>query len=450
MKILSRYILKEHLAPFLFAFVVITFLLIIDYVPRIIDHVIDKDLDITIVLELIALNLAWMIALSVPMSVLVATLMAFGRLTSDFEITAMKASGVNMFRVILPLLIAGGLITWGMIVFNDRVLPDLNKRARMLQADISAMRPTLVFQSGIFISDVPGYLILIDKVDHRTSNVEGVRITDTRVAQHPRIIVAEHGHLQMTNHGSNMRFTLYNGEVHSLDTQDPANYRRVNFQKQIINIAGESSQLRRSNSDYRTDREMSINEMKDRVSQATTAIAPLKEKIGEEWMSKLDFLFADSAVFPMGDSIADTAAADYVVTDAHQLMNQVKRFSHQIEAQYRMADKYKIEIYKKYSIPAASLAFILIGAPLGVVARRGGMGMAVSVSIGIFIVYWAFLIGGEDLADRALLSPFLAMWSANILIALLGIYLNYKVITEKPIFAFFRDMSLRRHADKED
>jgi lipopolysaccharide export system permease protein len=362
----------------------------------------------------------------------------------------MKASGVNMFRIILPLLIAGGLITWGMVEFNDRILPDLNKQARMLRADISAMRPTLVFQSGIFISDVPGYLILIDKVDHRTSDVEGVRITDTRIAEQPRIIVAEHGHLEMTNHGSNMRFTLYNGEVHSLDTKDPANYRRVNFQKQVINIAGESSEFRRSNSDYRTDREMSIGEMKGRVSKATTAIAPLKEKIGTEWYAKLDYLFADSAIFPLGDTIADTAARDYVVTEAHQLMNQVNRFTRQIAAQYRMADKYKIEIYKKYSIPAASLAFILIGAPLGVVARRRGMGMAISVSIGIFIVYWAFLIGGEDLADRGLLSPFWAMWSANILIALLGVYLIYKVVTEKPMFAFFRDMSPRRNADKKN
>lgn len=453
MKILTRYILKEHIAPFLFAFIVITFLLIIDYVPRIIDHVIDKDLDIIVVLELIALNLAWMVALSVPMSVLVATLMAFGRFGSDFEITAMKASGVNMFRVIFPLLIAGGLITWGMIEFNDRVLPDLNKKARMLRADISAMRPTLVFQSGIFISDVPGYLILIDKVDHKTSNVRGVRITDTRNSQEPRIIVAEHGHLEMTNHGSNMRFTLYNGEVHSLDTKDPANYRRVNFETQVINIAGESSELRRSDSDYRTDREMSIGQMQDRVTQASTAIAPLKEKIGSEWTSKLDFLFADSAVFAMSDSIADSTAIDYVVTDAHQLQNQVERFSRQIEAQYRMANKYKIEIYKKFSIPAASLAFILIGAPLGVVARRGGMGVAISVSIVIFIVYWAFLIGGEDLADRGLLPPFWAMWSANILIALLGVYLIYKVVTEKPMFAYFRDMSghkSKKHADKAD
>ncbi|MCK4573441.1 MAG: LptF/LptG family permease, partial [candidate division Zixibacteria bacterium] len=119
MKILTRYILKEHIAPFFFAFFTITFLLIIDYVPKITDHVIDKDISVWVALELIALNLAWMLALSVPMSVLVATLMAFGRLTSDFEITAIKSSGVNILRVLFPLLVAGSVLTYGMIEFND-------------------------------------------------------------------------------------------------------------------------------------------------------------------------------------------------------------------------------------------------------------------------------------------------------------------------------------------
>jgi lipopolysaccharide export system permease protein len=179
MKILQRYILREHVPPFLFSFFIITFLLIIDYVPRIIDHVIDKNLSIWVVLELIGLNLAWMLALSVPMSVLVATLMAFGRLTSDMEISAIKSSGVHLMKILTPLLIAGGLITIGMISFNDKVLPDLNKRARTLWGDISAMRPTLVFKSGIFVTDIPGYLVLIDHIDHATSRVDGVRITDT-------------------------------------------------------------------------------------------------------------------------------------------------------------------------------------------------------------------------------------------------------------------------------
>jgi len=107
-------------------------------------------------------------------------------------------------------------------------------------------------------------------------------------------------------------------------------------------------------------------------------------------------------------------------------------------AQKKIMSKFDLEIHKKYSIPAASLAFILIGAPLGILSRRGGMGMAIAISILLFIVYWAFLIGGEDIADRGLMDPFWAMWSANFLVGGAGIYLLYIVVTERPLFAWFR------------
>ncbi len=438
MKILTRYILREHIGPFFLAFLTITFLLIIDLVPKIIDHIIDKDLEVAVVFEIIGLNLAWMLALSIPMSVLVATLMAFGRLTSDFEITAIKASGVNLLRVLVPLLIAGALLMVGMIEFNDRVLPDLNKRSRLLWADISAMRPTLVFRSGIFITDIPGYLVLLDKIDHSTSRVESVNITDTRDPTKPQIIVAEYGYLEMTDGGRNMRFTLYNGEVHSLDTRDPNNYRRVSFEEYIKNVSDVKSELVRTDTDFRNDREMSISDMQDRVDKARMTVEPFRQRIGAALEVRASQLFSDGFVVEQTDSITDSAAFSQIRQDAATLLRQVERGYQQLESQQKVVNKYSIEIHKKYSIPAASLAFVLLGAPLGILTRRGGMGVAIAISIVLFTIYWAFLIGGEDLADRGLMSPFWAMWIANILLGALGLYLLYIVASEKPIFSFFR------------
>ncbi|MEW5797216.1 MAG: LptF/LptG family permease [Candidatus Zixiibacteriota bacterium] len=438
MKILTRYIIREHIAPFFFAFFTITFLLVIDFVPKIIDRVIDKDLDLTVVLELVWLNLAWMLALSIPMSVLVATLMAFGRLGSDFEIIAMKSSGINLLHILVPLMVAASFLTWGMIEFHDKVLPDLNKQARTLMGDIQAMRPTLVFQSGIFITDIPGYLVLIDRIDHATSYVEGVRISETKDPNHPRLIVAKNGYLEMTDGGRNMRFSLNHGELHTLDLTDPDNYRKLDFENQIINVSGTGSELVRTDSDYRTDREMGIEQMSTHVAEAGSATKPLRARINEYFQSKYTYLFSDSFAFNLKDTVDDRRALSLVQSDASVLVRHVERNRQQIEAQKRIMDKYNIEIQKKYSIPAASLAFVLIGAPLGIMTRRGGMGMAIAIAIALFMIYWAFLIGGEDMADRGLVSPFLAMWSANILIGALGLYLNYIVVTEKPVFGWFR------------
>lgn len=438
MKKLPWYILREHIAPFFFAFFIITFLLVIDFVPKIIDRIIDKDLEPLVVLELIGLNLAWMLALSVPMAVLVATLMAFGRLSGDFEIIAIKASGINMIHILLPLLLAGTFITVGMVQFHDQVLPDLNKKARTLLGDIQAMRPTLVFESGIFVTDIPGYLVLIDRIDHSTSFVEGVRITETRDPQHPRLIIAENGYLKMTDGGRSMQFTLNNGELHTLDLKEPENYRKLDFQHQVINILGPDSELKRSDSDYRTDREMDIEQMEEHVQRAMETALPLRMRIDEYLERKFDYLYSDTFANPLLDTLSLSQALKTVKQDADVMVKHIDRNQLQIDAQQRIMDKYNIEIHKKYSIPAASLAFILIGAPLGILTKRGGVGAAIAVAIGLFIVYWAFLIGGEDMADRGIVSPFWAMWSANILMGIIGVYLNYKVITEKPVFSFLR------------
>jgi lipopolysaccharide export system permease protein len=416
----------------------ITFLLLIDFIPKIIDLVIDKNISVVVVLELIGLNLAWMLALSVPMSVLVATLMAFGRLSSDFEITALKSSGVNVIQLLRPVLIAGAVIAAGMIWFNDKVLPDLNKEARHLHGDISAMRPTLTFKSGVFISDIPGFLVMVDKIDHATSRVQGVSITETKIPDKPRIIVADSGYLKMTDNGRNMQFDLYSGEIHSIDLREPANYRKVDFNNQVINVSDVGSELIRTESEYRTDREMGISDMKEKVDVARQSIGPFRERIFEQIRDKSAMLFSETTSGVYSDTLAVATALTYVKADAQALRRHVEKNRQQIISQMRQVNKYSIEIHKKYAIPVASLSFILFGAPLAIIVRRGGMGTAIAVSIMMFIIYWAFLIGGEDLADRGMISPIVAMWSANVLIGLAGLYLLYIAVTEKRVLGFLR------------
>ena len=156
MKILSHYILREHFAPFIFALFVTLFVLIIDLVPNIVDLIIGKNLDALTVLYVFVLNLAWMLSLAVPMATLIATLMAFGRLSADFEILAIKSSGINILRLIFPVLFCGLLMAGGLVWFQNEVLPDVNHKARVLMSDIRVMRPTLSIQSNIFINDIPG------------------------------------------------------------------------------------------------------------------------------------------------------------------------------------------------------------------------------------------------------------------------------------------------------
>lgn len=436
---LARYVLREHIGPFFFAFAIITFILIIDFIPNLVDMIVGKDLPFTVIFRVFIYQIGWMIALSVPMSVLVATLMAFGRLTSDFEMTAIKSSGIPVLRVIYPVVLASAVIAYGMVYFNNRVLPDLNHRARVLMQDIKRMRPTLQMRSGAFVTDIPGYIILIDSVDHKTSNLTGVKILETgKQDKPPRTIVAQSGHLTFTNNGRDLIFDLHDGEIHEFDPKDPDKYRRLVFANQRLVISDVSQDFKESKDEFRTDREKSAQQMLEDIMKWESGIVPYRSNIERLVDNRIDKYFSDSLPRSPDSLVPDYAALAGLARIAEADARSVSREREGIATQQKLINSYYVEVYKKYSIPVACLVFVLIGAPLGILARRGGMGISIGISLGLFVLYWAFLIGGEDLADRSIIPAFWAMWSANILIGAAGLYLIYVVSMEKPFWVIFK------------
>jgi len=437
--IISRYILGEHIGPFFFGFIIITFILIIDFVPRLVDMIVGKDLPTAIILKVFFYQIGWMIALSVPMAVLVATLMAFGRLTSDFEITALKASGVHLIRIMTPVILASCLIAGGLVLFNNEVLPDLNHRARVLMQDIKRMRPTLQMRSGAFVTDIRGYIILIDSVNHTTSELRGVKIMELdKKRKSPRTIVAQSGFLTFTRGGRDLIFDLKDGEIHEFDDKNPEKYRRLAFTTQRLLISDVIDDFEESNDEFRTDREKSSERMLDDIMKWETGILPYRTKISELVQNRTARIFSDSLPTPADSLASDEVALNDLTRSAEADSRIISREREGIKTQTKLINSYYVEVYKKYSIPTACIVFVLIGAPLGVIARRGNMGISIGISLGLFVLYWAFLIGGEDLADRSIISPFAAMWSANILIGAIGLYLIYVVSTEKSPWNIFK------------
>lgn len=436
---LSRYILLEHVGPFFFAFIIITFILIIDFVPHLVDMIVGKDLPTSIILKVFFYQIGWMIALSVPMSALVATLMAFGRLTSDFEVTALKASGVHLMRIMFPVILAACAVAYGLVYFNNEVLPDLNHRARVLMQDIKRMRPTLQMSSGAFVTDIPGYIILIDSINHTTSEMTGVKIMELdKKRQSPRTIVAQSGILTFSNDGRDLTFDLKDGEIHEFDEKDPEKYRRLAFTTQRLLISDVSNDFKESDDQFRTDREKSSQRMLDDIMKWESGIVPYRKKISDLIDNRIARLFSDTLA-PSPDSLAtDVAALNNLARDAEADSRIISREKEGILTQAKLINSYYVEVYKKYSIPTACIVFVLIGAPLGIMARRGNMGISIGISLGLFVLYWAFLIGGEDLADRSIITAFWAMWSANILLGAIGIYLIYIVSAEKSAWFIFK------------
>jgi len=426
MRILNRYILKEHIGPFLFGFFVVTFVLVMDFIIDIMDLIIDKGLSAWTILEIFGLNLAWMLALSVPMAVLVATLMAFGRLSADNEITAIKSSGTSLYAIVVPVLTASIILAVLLSLFSNFILPEFNLRARTLMSDIGKKRPTLTFKAGIFMDEFPGYTVLIKKLDERSSQLEGITIYDTGGGPSPTTITARRGDLEFSPDGNTLRMNLYDGEIHEVAADDPAKYRRVNFRKHSLFIKDVGSKLVRSSSEYRGNREMTSSMMFKQIEE-------LEVQIGEH-LGRMEKL---------GRQAVDQIESGQKIEGTHQALKTSQTTLNQLQAEHRALQHlrkkisgYRVEIHKKFSIPVACIVFVLIGAPLGIMARRGGIAIGVGMSLGFFLIYWAFLIGGEELADRLIAPPPLAMWSPNIIIGAVGILLMRRTIKETTVLSW--------------
>ena len=410
---LYRYVFKAHVGPFLFSFVIITFILVMDIIFQIADLIIGKNLDLFIVLEVFVLNLAWIVAVSIPMSVLVASLMAFGRLSADNEVTAFKAGGVSFFQMVSPVLVSGILLGGCHLFFMDVILPEANYRARSLMNDIHRARPTLLFTAGIFMKDIPGYSILVDRVNPRNNEIESVTIYETENLRYPRLMTARSGEFHVNETGSRINLMLYDGELLQQDESSGRYFKEV-FERQRFSIRTAPSGVQRSEAGTRGDRELNIEMMQAKI---------------DEWQLDIDEAAAKLESGPStpeagADSIATAGAgADSIATaGAGADSTEIARAEAErtISLRQRQKNSYVVEIHKKYAISAACLVFVLIGAPLGVRLRRGSIGVSVGVSLCFFLLYWACLLGGEELADRDLFDPVWAMWAANIVIGVPG------------------------------
>lgn len=438
---LVRYVLKEHVAPFFLALFVITFLFVVDFLVMILDNVLSKGLPASTVLEIFLLNIAWMLSLSVPMAVLVACLMAFGRLSGDQEITAMKAAGVSPLSIMRPVLLVGVLISELLILFNNWVLPEANHRSVELMSAVSRKKPHAFIDAGKLTTQFPGVQLWVERIDPLTGTLYGIQIFETEGKGPPRIVLADSATMEYADNGATLMLRLKSGENHIADKDDPANYFRIRFSSEDFAVKNVNDRLERRNRKYRSDREMPVEMMLEVIEEAKRN----EERIVEESrgtlfpdLSRLRELALGDSIVPRdfskelpSDSLRHVRALRDVSVAERTRSRLVHRTSERILNEKKRQAQYWVEVHKKFSTSVACIVFVLIGAPLGIMARKGGIGTGIIYSIAFFVLYWVCLIGGENLADRLIVSPVIAMWISNAIIGTFGIFLMWKMYLDR-------------------
>ena len=449
--ILYRYIIKEHILPFFYSLGIIIFIFTMTTAVQLLDRIISKGLSPGVVLEIFAIQLGWIVALAIPMSILTSTLMTFGAMSANNEIMAVKATGQSLLYLITPVFIAACLLTACNIFFNDYILPDANHRAANLLSDISRKRPAVFIEPGVLIRDFPNYALWVKKVNPKTGALTSIRIYSEVPGEDPQTIVAAAGDLRFTPDEKQLELTLYNGETHRVNSKNKKEYFLCRFGKQVIFLQNPDTELRRTKSDYRSDREMSSTMMLEQIA----GYKRTRVEYYQEHKQSLDAVVArvkmlDSISVRYADSTgaADTArtfgswassfpdARSLAAADVKNTETSTGHLLSRIQFQNTQISQYMVEVHKKFALPLACIVFVLIGAPLGIMAKRGGITVGASYSLLFFIVYWAMLIWGEALADKCVISPFAAMWSGNILIGICGIVLLVIVRRESKLFSF--------------
>lgn len=395
------------------------------------DRLVGKGLDTLIVLQLIIYNLAWMLVLVIPMACLVATLMAFGALSQNNETTIIKSSGASLWKMMIGPLIASVVLCYLLILFNNHVLPDANHKAKILTFDISRTKPTLSLEPGLFSQEVSNYAILVRSINKSSNELDGITIYDYTDPSKINVVTAEKGKIFFSKDQTKLIMELEKGEIHESEIARKNMYRKMIFANHRIAMNADQFSFQQSTpGGPRGDRELSSRDMKN-IIDSLEVIRNNQSK--EMELENRRYFFVDSTFAlskPYYGSVHQEFLYAKVIEKINSARNVIVSNVKRVEYTKGEINKYWVEIHKKYSIPAACIVFVLIGAPLGVMTRKGGFGMAASISLFFFLVYWAFLIGGEKLADRNMLSPFLGMWSANFLIGAIGILLTMKSVRE--------------------
>jgi lipopolysaccharide export system permease protein len=495
-KLLSRYVLREHVPPFVFALGALTGLMLLNQVARQFSNLVGKGLPWSVIGEFFGLSIPFIVAMTLPMAVLVGVLYAFVRLGADNEITALRASGINLGAVVRPVLLAGlGLVVVSFL-FVDHVLPPSNHKLATLMVDIARKKPTFKLQEQM-VNEVISqqYFLKAGRIDQASDRLREVVIYDFTSDQRRRTIYADSGYMAFSADRTVLRLTLFNGYVHDYDRAQPGVFRRVFFNSDLVKVHGVSNQFERSAQDsWKGDREMSVCEMDSSLRGQLAALASLRRdrarvlvndvrrllgvvppvtgdtalrpgrplavaRLYCRVLSDLGRLLRPSpaqaqvpagagrrgparpaaapppaqparglAVVGGGSAAPPRPPVRYIAdTSGVQLRNQLAALDSRRTSVRQLSARFMIEIHKKFALAAACLVFVLVGAPIALRFPRGGVGLVIGASVVIFGFYYVGLIGGETLADQLIVTPFWSMWTANLVMAAIGLTLFLRV-----------------------
>ena len=467
MKKLYRYITKSFLGTFVLTFFIVVFIWVMQFVWLYVDDLVGKGLELKIIAELLFYTSITAIPMSLPLALLLALLMCFGNLGEHYELVAMKASGISMWKSMRPLLHFSLILSVLAFFISNSLIPIATLKWRTLLTDVQRQKLAFNIKEGVFYKDIENYVIYVDKKGKDGSHIYGVKIYDhTDRMGNTKIISADSGMMSMSPNQRNIIFTLYNG--YNYTDLTPDNYKekrpfeRMSFKQEQLKFSLASFDLTRSDEEMYKSYQQMMN-----IRQLSTSLDSLERRYGNKqkaftegfsrrWANYNNLnpsipnekgmrLVADSLVakadvalcWPLLSQFDDTTRNTIInmaIGSAQNAKDNVAFNRLDLGSQTENINKHRKEWHKKFTLSIACLIFFFIGAPLGSIIRKGGLGLPVVVSVLFFVVYYIISTIGERMAVFGDLNMFVGVWLSSIVLAPVGLFLTFKATTDAALF----------------
>ncbi len=478
MKKLHKFVLGNYAGPLAMTFFISLFILVMQGLWRYVDDIVGKGLEISVMAELLFYVALQVVPMALPLAILLAALMTFGNLGENYELTAMKASGISLFRIMRPLIFVTAAVSVMAFWFSNNVLPVANLKFYTLLYSVRQQRPELELKERVYYDGVDGFRIKVGHKDRETGMLYDLIIHDhrDRINRNINVTMADSGKMDIDNKAGLIRLVLYSGVTYDekvamgnkrMTDRDKQLYRHDEFSQEVFQIKVDGLDFSRTSEDvFKTnDRMKNLSQLAqdgDSLRHKCDSIAiQLKTDIKSYTLKKTAYKFKNDSLLTLALDTAQIVHADSVakvltprrlhtaMQNALRIAKSNKQVVDERALSYQneklKANRHDMEIHRKFSLPVACLVFFFIGAPLGAIIRKGGLGTPIVISILFFIFYYVIDTFGAKMAREDVWPVWCGMWLSSGVLALIGSFLTYKSATDS---ALFRSEAYGRIADK--
>ncbi|MET3036475.1 LptF/LptG family permease [Chryseobacterium sp. NRRL B-14859] len=479
LKILDRYIIKTFFGPFFFIFSVLFFIFIVNIIWVQLGQFMGKGLSYWQIIKLLFYLGISVISMVLPLTILLASIMSFGEFGERYELAAMKAAGISLTRVMTPLLGVATILAILLFFFSNNIIPDFQKKAKNMLFNIAQTKPALNFTAGQFIDQIPGYMVKFDKIHgENAENLEGVFVhRKASTYENQQSIVAEKGKFVPAANSHFLKLELYNGYVFEDNFAGKGENVRLKQPDQAIKfdtlvshfdvseIIDKAIEKEQITDDYRFQ---TYNQLNQTIAKSKKENELFFNNIGTDVLSQTNSVigYMDKGnkhkVAAKSQIKLDTIKGDKKLEIIYNSYNRLENLKSTLETkknEFSANVKYfsKVVIYQQriVSYSVTCIIFFLIGASLGSIIRKGGMGLPVIIAIIIFIIFYVMNVGVENMSWSGKMNPYLAAWLPNFILLPFGIWMTYKALTDSQLFdaekykALFKPITKRFSKNKE-